>query len=140
MNTQYHNLQKQIQRFVDYTQQAIQSLKSKQKKTDETILMGIADAIYQLEIESDQIMRTHDEDMRLEMQLLQNFIHNPVYFSKGKETKKLSIFHAAKTFHDLHDLSEMKAIVTSCAGNTEAFKTLISDLKMISNDVNEKLT
>lgn len=139
MDHHYRNLQEQIQKFIHHTKSAIESYKEKSSSIENEILEGIAESIYQLEYQSDKIMRAEDDEMRLEMQLIQNFIHNPVYFSKGKITKKLSIFHAAKTFYDLKDLSEMKAIVQACAGNKESFKTLMSDLSMIYQDVNSRL-
>lgn len=124
----YFRIKDQIKQFVDHTKDAVNSLKQDSSSLDEAKIQQLAENIYAIEEESDQIIHSADEELSIEMQLIQNVIHQPIYPSQFSKERRTSISHAAKYCKESNNAQELREILEACVKNPESTKTLISDL------------
>lgn len=126
----YQKLQHQLKNFISHTSSAIEEFHQTKRSVNHDTLKALAETIYQLEHSSDQIMRYGNEDDKIEMQIIQNIMHDQIFFHPHS-SKKLSFFQAAKTYRELEDTHEINSLLQSCAEHDEGRHHLFTDLSDI---------
>ncbi|MBI5273561.1 MAG: hypothetical protein HY860_00720 [Chlamydiales bacterium] len=138
MKRSQHNYQlllQQVNSFINYTKQAINGFIAERYNINEDTINSIAASIYGIEEQTSNLSYYMEDEEKIEMQLLQNIIHAPVYSFNTTSIKGISIFQAAKSFHDSKDISELQDILQSCAKDPESFHTLCNNLSDISKQL-----
>ncbi len=123
----YKKLKNQLESFISHTTKAIDEYHKTHHSINKETLHTIADTVYLIEQSSDQILRHGDEDDKIEMQIIQNILHDQIYLHP-RSNRKISFYQAAKSYKDLHDASEMSSLLQSCAEHNEESHHLFTDL------------
>lgn len=135
MDPDYHKLKQQIREFVKHTQQAIKNLEASQHQLDENTLEAITNSIYTLENESMQLKHSGEEDLELDMEIIQNFLHSPVYCKTGMMKKCISMYQAAKDYRTNKDPEEIHQILSNCAKNKDSTQHFFVEMHQICEEI-----
>jgi len=126
----------ELSNFAGNTKKAVNELLLGHQHINEELLNMLIGEITRLDQKTEKIKEIPDSEMRLEMQLVKNILHQPLY-PDIHHNKKVSIIQAAKKAQESNDYHDINSIFKACAKNSETTKTLIDNLYQISKAIKQ---
>ncbi|MDN3504564.1 MAG: hypothetical protein P0S95_03185 [Rhabdochlamydiaceae bacterium] len=109
------------------------------KTFNEGLVCHLANTISELEETAAQIIsQVDDEDIKLDAQMVQNMIEQPIT-PKSQPHKKVSLLQAAKMQKELNDASEIKEVILACVLDEKKSNVMLSNLEQICDSIEDQL-